>query len=199
MSRPGRPAAFLDRDDTITRDPGYLDDPAGVELLPGAAAGMRQLAAAGFALVVVTNQSGLARGYFDEARLAEIHAELRRQLHLEDVAVEGIYYSPFHPDGVIAPWARMSDCRKPGPGMLLRAAEELGLELARSLMVGDKPSDVEAGWRAGCAATALVGAAEVEWPAGWRPATLRVAGLDELGRHVTAGEVEGLGAWTRTG
>ncbi len=146
---PGR-AVFLDRDKTLIDDPGYLDHPDGVRLLPGVAEGLRRLKAAGFRVVVVTNQSAIARGKVTVAGLETIHAELRRQLTSAGVELDAIYYCPYHPDGTVPPYNREHDERKPAPGMLFRAAREMNLDLAKSWMVGDRLRDIQAGHRAGC-------------------------------------------------
>ena len=143
-------AVFLDRDGTLLDDPGYLADPAGVKLLPGVDLALKSLQQAGFKLIVVTNQSGVARGMFTEETLGAIHTEMRRQLSQKGVELDGVYYCPFHPDGTVDEYARESDERKPHPGMLLKAAEEIHIDLGASWMVGDKPDDVSAGDRAGC-------------------------------------------------
>ncbi len=143
-------AVFLDRDNTLINDPGYLADPAGVRLLPGVELALKSLAGAGYKLVLVTNQSGVARGLLTESKLKEIHAELARQLGLHDASLDGIYYCPYHPEGTVEPYISESDERKPRPGMILRAVKEMGLDLAASWMVGDSPRDIEAGQRAGC-------------------------------------------------
>ncbi len=143
-------AILLDRDNTLIEDPGYLSDPGGVRLLPGVGEALRRLADAGYKLVVVTNQSAVARGIVSEARLAEIHAELERQLAEHDVRLDAIYYCPYHPEGTVPPFNRPSQDRKPSPGMLHRAARDLDIDLAASWMIGDSPSDIEAGRRAGC-------------------------------------------------
>lgn len=150
-----RPAVFLDRDGTLIEEAHYLSDPEGVRLLPGAAAAIKRLHAAGFAAVVVTNQSAIARGMLTEARLAEIHAELERQLRAEGATLDAILHCPVAPVGSDRRVVEHSD-RKPGPGMLLRAARELGLDLARSWMVGDLISDLLAGRNAGVRGTILV-------------------------------------------
>lgn len=146
----GEKCVFLDRDRTITEDPGYLTDPEAVKLLPGVDLALRNLAEAGFKLVVVTNQSGIARGMIAEEGLEKVHSELRRQLSERGVYLDGIYYCPFHPEGTIEEYARESVDRKPQPGMLLRGAKELDIDLTASWMIGDSARDVEAGQRAGC-------------------------------------------------
>jgi D,D-heptose 1,7-bisphosphate phosphatase len=143
-------AVFLDRDGTICRDMNYLSDPAGVELLPGAADALRRLAAADYRLLVVTNQSGIARGYLTEEALAGIHARLMELLGSRGVRLTAIYHCPHLPDGIRPEYRRSCDCRKPEPGLLFRAAREHGLDLSRSFMVGDKLSDIQAGKRGGC-------------------------------------------------
>jgi D-glycero-D-manno-heptose 1,7-bisphosphate phosphatase len=152
-----RKAAFLDRDGTINVERNYLSDPAEVTLLPGAVAGLRRLREMGYALVVLTNQSGLARGYFTAARLEEIHARLRGMLAAEGVELDGIYVCPHGPEDDC-------DCRKPLPGLARRAAAELGLDLAASVMIGDKAADLGLGRAIGARAAILVrtghGAAE---------------------------------------
>jgi D-glycero-D-manno-heptose 1,7-bisphosphate phosphatase len=141
---------FLDRDNTLIEDPGYLSDPGAVKLMPGVDLALRSLAEAGFKLVVVTNQSAIARGLLTVPTLDAIHAELRRQLGEQGVRLDGIYYCPYHPEGTVEPFAIDSDERKPNPGMLRRAAKELDLDLSVCWMIGDSPRDVEAGQRAGC-------------------------------------------------
>ncbi len=151
----GRPAVFLDRDGTINREVERLCRLADLQLLPGAVEGLRLLRRSGYLLVVVTNQSAVARGLLSEAELATIHSELQRQLAADSAAVDRIYYCPHHPDEGVPPYRRECSCRKPAPGMLHRAASELGIDLARSYMVGDSLPDMMAGWAAGCA-TVLV-------------------------------------------
>ncbi len=136
---PLRPAAFLDRDGTIMVERGFLADPAGVELIPGATEGLRALREAGYALVLVTNQSGIARGYFGVDEFRAVQARLEALLAAEGIALDGVYLCPHHPD-----FGEACDCRKPAPGLYRRAAAELRLDLARSLFIGDRLSDVEA-------------------------------------------------------
>lgn len=133
----GRRAAFLDRDGTIIADPGYLSDPDAVELLPGAARGLARLARAGFALVIATNQSGIARGLYTEADFHAVQRGLSAALARHGVAVDAVYHCPHHPDHT-----GPCDCRKPAGGLFRRAAEDLGLDLRSSIFVGDRPRDV---------------------------------------------------------
>jgi D-glycero-D-manno-heptose 1,7-bisphosphate phosphatase len=135
-------AIFLDRDGTIVADKHFLADPDGLELLPNAAAGLRELRGLGAHLVVVTNQSGVGRGYFDNDVVDAMNARLRALLEAEGVEIDAIYVCPHVPqDGC--------DCRKPRSGMFLRAASDLGLELKASFVIGDREVDVEAGRRIG--------------------------------------------------
>jgi D,D-heptose 1,7-bisphosphate phosphatase len=144
-----RPAVFLDRDGTIIEHVPYLCDPALVRLLPGAAEALKKLYCAGFALVLVTNQSAIGRGMLTENRLEQIHTEMRRQLAACGATIDAIYYCPVAPGSDDRSLVEHLD-RKPGPGMLLHAAADLQLDLAASWMVGDLISDVWAGLNAGC-------------------------------------------------
>jgi D-glycero-D-manno-heptose 1,7-bisphosphate phosphatase len=143
-------AIFLDRDDTLIEDPGYINDPDDVKLLPGAAETLAGLRKMGYKLIVVTNQSAIARGIVSEEVLEEIHGRLETLLSRQGVSLDAIYYCPFHPDGVIGKYRRESDLRKPSPGMLLAAAEDLDIDLKQSWMIGNSYSDVAAGLKAGC-------------------------------------------------
>ncbi|HEU0115241.1 MAG TPA: HAD family hydrolase [Thermomicrobiales bacterium] len=145
-----RPAIFLDRDGTLVEPRHYPRRAEQLTLYDGIAEPLRRLRESGFALVVVTNQSGIARDLFSEADLQAMHDDLRGRLHGLGVAVDAIHYCPHHPDGVVAEFAYRCGCRKPMPGMLLRAAADLDLDLARSWMIGDILDDIEAGHRAGC-------------------------------------------------
>jgi len=146
-----RRAVFLDLDGTINVDTGYLSNAEQFEFLPGVPGALSRLQSAGFLLVVVTNQSGVARGFFDLVVVEKIHQYLRRRLSLVNVELAGIYVCPHHPDGIAGgKYSKRCDCRKGKPGMLLQAARDLRIDLSRSFMVGDKISDLEAGYRAGC-------------------------------------------------
>ncbi|MHC4745182.1 MAG: D-glycero-alpha-D-manno-heptose-1,7-bisphosphate 7-phosphatase, partial [Planctomycetota bacterium] len=143
-------AIFLDRDDTLIDDPGYLSDPDQVRLLSGAARALVQFKAMGYKLVVVTNQSAVARGIITEETLSEIHDRLENLLAKENAFLDAIYYCPYHPEGSVAKFRRPSNDRKPNPGMLLKAAKDLDIDLGKSWMIGNGSDDVEAGLRAGC-------------------------------------------------
>ncbi len=144
-----RKAAFLDRDGVINQDRAYVHRWEDFEFVPGAIDGMRRLQQAGYALVIVTNQSGLARGYYSEEQYQELTRALLAELARQGVQVDGVYHCPHHPKGSVPHLANDCDCRKPAPGMILQAARELGLSLADSILIGDKPSDIEAARAAG--------------------------------------------------
>lgn len=155
MTMAARPAVFLDRDGTIIKQVHHLADPTLVELIPGAARGIRELRRAGFACVVVSNQSAVGRGLLTLDGLAEIHAEFCRQLAANDAGIDGWYFCAEAPKSGDRTATEHPD-RKPAPGMLLRAARELDLDVSRSWMVGDMISDVLAGKNAGCRGSVLV-------------------------------------------
>lgn len=143
-------AIFLDRDGTLIEDPGYINNPNQVKLLDGVPEALTQLKSMGYKLVVVSNQSGIARGLVSEKALRQIHDRLRRLLAQGDATLDKIYYCPFHPEGAVAKYRKESNLRKPRPGMLLTAAEEMDIDLTGSWVIGDSPRDVEAGLKAGC-------------------------------------------------
>ncbi len=158
--RPGgrRRAVFLDRDGVLIADVDHLRSVEQIRILPRVPQALARLRAAGWTLVIATNQSVVARGWITEARLGEIHRALLDQLRARGAEIDAVYYCPHHPDGAVDPYRRACDCRKPSPGMLLRAAGEHHLDLAASVVVGDAPSDIEAGRRAGCRTVLIRGA-----------------------------------------
>ncbi len=143
-------AIFLDRDDTLIEDTGYINSPEQVKLLDGVAKALIELKALEYKLVVVTNQSAVARGIITEKVLGEIHNRLEQLLAEKKAFLDGIYYCPYHPDGAVKKYRKESEFRKPNPGMLLKAAEEMDIDLGQSWCVGNSISDMEAGLRAGC-------------------------------------------------
>lgn len=148
-------AVFLDRDGTVNEEVGYLRDLGKLRLIPGAGAAIKRLNESGFAVILVTNQSGVARGYFSESFVHETHALLEKMLKEEGARLDGIYYCPHHPTAGDSNYTMICDCRKPGTGLIDRAARDLALDIKNSFVVGDKWSDVELGQRAG-AHTVLV-------------------------------------------
>lgn len=151
-----RRAVFLDRDGTLVDELGFLRRPEDLRLLPGAAEGVRLLNQAGWVTVLVTNQSGIARGYFDEAALAAVHARLAEELARGGAHLDALFHCPHHPEAGEPPLRTACECRKPAPGLLLEARERLDLDLARSWMIGDSLRDLEAGRRGGLAGEILV-------------------------------------------
>lgn len=143
-------ALFLDRDGTLVYPEHYPSRPEQLRLYEGLGTSLRALQDRGFCPVVITNQSGLAMGYFTAADLERMHNYLRTELQFQGVELAGIYYCPHHPQGKIAELAIVCECRKPRPGLLLQAAAALDIDLARSWFIGDILDDVEAGRRAGC-------------------------------------------------
>jgi D-glycero-D-manno-heptose 1,7-bisphosphate phosphatase len=140
-----RAAVFLDRDGTINEEAGYLDRIEKLRLLPGAAGAIRRINENGMKAVVITNQSGIARGLFDEAFVDRVHARLRKMLRIEGAVIDAFYFCPHHPTEGLGTYLRTCGCRKPAPGMLLQATEELRIDPNRSYMVGDTLKDIEAG------------------------------------------------------
>ncbi len=140
---------FLDRDGTVIEEVGYLDRLDRIDVYPYSVDAVRLLNRAGFTVVIVTNQAGVARGYFDEGFVAETHRAIGDTLEAGGARIDGFYYCPHHPDGTVAQYTRACDCRKPRPGLLQRAARELNVDLSRSFVVGDREHDAEAGRQVG--------------------------------------------------
>jgi len=165
-------AVFLDRDGTINEEVGYLRDLADLRLIPGAGAAIRRLNEAGIKVILVTNQAGIARGYFPESALHDIHARLEKMLREEGARLDAIYYCPHHPTAGNSSYTRVCDCRKPGTGMIDRAARDLNIDVKRSYVVGDKWSDVELGQRAGTHAILVKSGYAPDDPGNIRPEKL---------------------------
>ncbi|KAA2242894.1 HAD family hydrolase [Chitinophaga agrisoli] len=156
-------AVFIDKDGTLIKDVPYNADPLKIELETGAIEALQQLQARGYALIVVSNQSGIAHGYFDDVAMEAVIAHITSMLRWRGVQLDGFFYCPHHPEGVINEYAIHCSCRKPMPGMLLQAAREMDLNLEQSWMIGDILHDVEAGNRAGCRTVLLDNGHETEW------------------------------------
>ena len=141
----GRPAVFLDRDGTLVEEAGYLDRLERLAFFPYSVDAVRLLNRAGFAVVVVTNQAGVARGMFDDTFVATVHRRIGDVMDAGGARIDGFYYCPHHPDGTVAEYRRTCDCRKPQPGLLRQAATDLRLNLLRSVVIGDRWHDLQAG------------------------------------------------------
>jgi D-glycero-D-manno-heptose 1,7-bisphosphate phosphatase len=143
-------AVFFDRDGTLIHDPGYVSHPDQVELLDGAADGIKEMKLLGYKTVVVSNQPGVAKGVLTEEMLEQVHGRLRELVSRGGGSLDAVYYCPYHPDGAVPKYRMDSDLRKPKPGMLLAASGAMDIDLTRSWMVGDSLRDTEAGRSAGC-------------------------------------------------
>jgi D-glycero-D-manno-heptose 1,7-bisphosphate phosphatase len=156
-------AIFLDKDGTLINDVPHNIDPDLIELSARAGAGLRDMTSMGYALFVVSNQAGVARGLFAEEALGAVEQRLSGLLKNEGVTLSGFYYCPHFPNGAVARYAIDCRCRKPKPGMLLAAAAQHGINLSASWMIGDILDDVEAGHRAGCRSILIDNGNETEW------------------------------------
>lgn len=143
-------AVFLDRDGTINVEVQYLNKVEEFELIPGVPFALKRLKDAGFLLVVVTNQSGIGRGLYDEAALHDIHDHMHEELAQYGISIDACYFCPHHPEHGTGDYRKECACRKPLPGMLEQAAADLDIDLSLSYMIGDKLGDVQAGLNAGC-------------------------------------------------
>ena len=181
-------AIFLDKDGTLVVDIPYNVDPARITLYADAGPALRRLRDQGFRLIVISNQAGVARGYFAEDALNQVTTTLRNQLNAWGVALDGVYYCPHHPAGSVPAYAVDCDCRKPMPGLLRRAAHDHAIDLSQSWMVGDILNDVEAGNRAGCRTLLIDRGNETEWlPGSLRTPTATVMSLGEAADYVLDG------------
>jgi D-glycero-D-manno-heptose 1,7-bisphosphate phosphatase len=156
-------AVFLDKDGTLIIDVPYNVDPSLIKLEKGVGPALRLLKQAGYLLIVISNQSGVAHGYFREEDLALVSERLQAELKNENVSFDGFFYCPHHPEGKIVQYAISCDCRKPQAGMILRAAEQFNIDLNSSWMVGDILNDIEAGNMAGCSTILINNGNETEW------------------------------------
>lgn len=156
-------AIFLDKDGTLIEDIPYNVDPEKIHLSEGAVEGLQLLYRAGYPLIVVSNQAGIAHGYFSEKDLEQVVHRLEDLLAEIGVLLAGFYYCPHHPEGKIAIYRMDCDCRKPAPGLLFQAALEQGIDLKESWMIGDILNDIEAGQRAGCHTILINNGNETEW------------------------------------
>lgn len=179
------PAIFLDKDGTVLQDVPYNVDPANMVLAPGAGEGLTRLAQLGLPLYVITNQPGIALGKFCLDDLDDMQQHLSRMFEQAGATLSGLYFCPHHPDGAVPQYACACECRKPAPGLLLHAARQHAIDLARSWLVGDILNDIEAGNLAGCQTILIDNGNETEWLDGNnRTPDYRVADLNEASRIV---------------
>ena len=159
-----RPAVFIDRDGTISEEVGYINHPSRFRLFPYAAPAVHLLNENGWLVFVVTNQAGVARGYFTEEMIQTVHEQLTQDLESNGARLDAIYYCAHHPSVGEPPYRSYCDCRKPKPGLIRRAAEEFEIDLNRSWMVGDRYSDIQLARNAGVkSAFVMSGYGRGEW------------------------------------
>jgi D-glycero-D-manno-heptose 1,7-bisphosphate phosphatase len=162
------PAIFMDRDGTLSREVGYVNHLSRFQLFPWSVDAVRLINRSGLFAVVVTNQAGVARGYFPESLIQEVHGALRAAMESGGARIDGIYYCPHHPSVGQPPYRRECDCRKPRPGLLRRAAAELGIDLGRSYVIGDRHGDLALAWSVGAKGVLVrtgYGLGELAWHA----------------------------------
>ena len=180
-----RKAIFLDKDGTLIPDIPYNVNPDLITLQPGVIEGLKLLKEEGYLFVVISNQAGVARGYFKFDELEKVEQKLNLLFNKEGIEIEGYYFCPHHPLGTIAEYTTSCNCRKPEPGMILKAAKDLRIDTARSWMIGDILNDVEAGNRAGCKTVLLDLGYETEWVKGnFRTPTFVAAGFLQAARYI---------------
>nr|WP_226375785.1 D-glycero-beta-D-manno-heptose 1,7-bisphosphate 7-phosphatase [Pantoea stewartii] len=181
------PAIFLDRDGTLNVDHGYVHEIDHFQFIDGVIESLQQLKKMGFALVVVTNQSGIARGMFSEDQFMQLTEWMDWSLADRDVDLDGIYFCPHHPDATVEAYRQQCDCRKPQPGMLLAAQEELHIDMAASYMVGDKLEDMQAAQAAGVGKKVLVRSGKPVTPEGEALADWVIESLAALPSRIKKG------------
>jgi D-glycero-D-manno-heptose 1,7-bisphosphate phosphatase len=182
-------AVFIDKDGTLVEDVPYNVDPARIRITEGAIEGLKLLKAEGFLLILISNQSGVARGYFSLDELGGVRHKINEMLEAEGVSFDAMYFCPHHPQGVISEFAIHCNCRKPEPGMILKAAHDFDIVLSASWMIGDILHDVEAGNRAGCRTLLINNGNETEWEINAdRTPTALVSDLQEAASYIINAE-----------
>ena len=178
-------AVFLDKDGTLIPDIPYNIDPDKIILMKGAAEGLKLLSDRGYLLIIITNQSGVARGYFEEKDLIKVEKKIKDLLQEQDIRLTAFYYCPHHPEGMVKAYAMSCSCRKPEPGMINEAAKEFQIDLSGSWMIGDILNDVEAGNRAGCKTVLINNGGETEWVKGeWRTPFFMANTVEEAAQQI---------------
>lgn len=156
-------AIFLDKDGTLIHDMPYNVDTSLIRWNDGVFESLRLLKDRGYLLIVVSNQSGIAHGYFTEREMMIVRTKMYHDLVEAGARLDGFYFCPHHPDGVVADYAKVCHCRKPAPGMILQAADDFNIDLSQSWMIGDILNDIEAGNNAGCKTILINNGNETEW------------------------------------
>ncbi len=178
-------AIFLDKDGTLIPDIPYNIEPDLIRLSENSLEGLRKLQEQGFLLIVISNQAGVARGYFEEHNLAGVEVRLGQLLKDQGIQLNDFYYCPHHPEGKVKEYAKDCDCRKPKPGMILKAAAKFNISLGDSWMIGDILNDIEAGNRAGCKTVLIDSGNETEWELSKiRTPTHKVETINEAALHI---------------
>ena len=178
-------AVFIDKDGTLIPDIPYNTDPSLIELEENAIEGLRELKIQGFLLVIVSNQAGVAKGYFEEDALGAVELKIKALLAEKGIRLDGFYYCPHHPEGNVKTYTVDCNCRKPKPGMIERAARELNIDLSKSWMMGVILNDVEAGNRAGCKTVLIENGNETEWIKGeFRTPDFTVKSINEAAEQI---------------
>ncbi|HKZ17772.1 MAG TPA: D-glycero-beta-D-manno-heptose 1,7-bisphosphate 7-phosphatase [Geobacteraceae bacterium] len=185
MERKNR-AVFLDRDGTINVEKGYVHRIEDFELIPGVPEALTLLREKGYLLIVVTNQSGVARGYYPMEAVQRLHRHMDEELARFGAAVDAYFVCPHHPEGVVDEYKRVCECRKPMTGMLMDAARDYSINLASSYMIGDKPTDVEAGLKAGCRSLYVTTGHGTDASAAVQPDVPRFRNLLEAARAIVS-------------
>lgn len=180
-----RKAIFLDKDGTLIPDVPYNVNPDLITLQPGVIEGLQLLKDNGYIFIVISNQAGVARGYFKYEKLGNVKDKLNLLLNKEGIQIEGYYFCPHHPLGKVPEYAFACRCRKPEPGMILQAAKDLEIDRDKSWMIGDILNDVEAGNRAGCKTVLLDIGNETEWIEGtFRTPTFAASSFLQAARFI---------------
>lgn len=182
-------AIFLDKDGTLIEHISDNVDPSLIKFTAGAKEALALLKSRGFLLIVISNQPGIARGYFKEDALEIVKRKIQEMLAPDGISLDGIFFCPHHPEGIVANYAITCDCRKPKPGMILCAAEAFQVDLTRSWMIGDMRHDMEAGNSAGCKTILVDNGNDAEWvPSDSNRPSASVKSLKEAAELIVAHE-----------
>jgi D-glycero-D-manno-heptose 1,7-bisphosphate phosphatase len=183
-------AIFIDKDGTLVHDVPYNVNPDLITYQEGAFSALKRLKEQGYLLIIVSNQSGIARGFFTEEEIVKVKNRIDNDLRLVGVTLDAFYFCPHHPCGIVDKYGVVCECRKPEPGMLIQAASEFDIDLSKSWMIGDILNDVEAGNRAGCKTILLNNGNETEWESGKnRYPTFMTSTLEEAAEIIVSMEV----------